>query len=518
MAPAATASRPRPAAGLQFVMDPAATGKASPDTRKLIRRHVMLGKNTGKTRPPRNPALPSPTKRNRPSRSSRSDGSDGSDGSEDSAVAQRHARGADTRGAVEWAVPPPFGHVLAALALPPDVQRHSVVLFLQFYQQISIHMVHPLHMCLSFEETSQTYILPIVADQAYLHSVISGACRAWQGVLPQGSSKRAEMNRLSTFHASRALTALRRRLDEDDERSKLSISTIMCAMMLAWYCFTTGDVASARVHTEGIGRLVLLRGGVGSFWPSPRPLLEIMRCDLAVAISSGLPPVIPKSSPGGEQVYLEYPDLSRFLQKRALASATASISVPAPPTWPPTQGHMDLSIDDPELGRVWRELSDFCAVANFAAASSGGQNRMTSQTYMCCMAASMYRLTAMRFAPGSGDEAVRLGLLAFAEPVFLPWGCLGVKYGHLADALRRELARPELAWALSPGTIVWLLMIAGVSMLDFERESWLRSVLWQNLGLCGVESWAETRDLLMNYLWVGAVHDRGGEAMYHAKH
>ncbi|KAL8389069.1 hypothetical protein RB595_008812 [Gaeumannomyces hyphopodioides] len=508
MAPA-TASRPRPAAGLQFVMDPAATGKASPDTRKLIRRHVMLGKNTGKTRPPRNPAPPSPKR----SRSQRSSG--GENGQESAVVVQGHARGADTRGMVDATVPPPFGHVLAALALPPDVQRHSVVLFLQFYQQISLRMVHPLHMCLSFEETAQTYILPIVADQAYLHSVISGACRAWQGVLPQGSSKRAEMNRLSAFHAARALTALRRRLDEDDERTKLSTSTILCIMMLAWYCFITGDVASARIHTEGLGRLVLLRGGVGSFWPSPRPLLEMMRCDLAVAISSGLPPVLPNSSPGGEQVYLDYPDLSRFLQQRCLASATASV---IPPPTQPSQQHIDLNIDDPELGRLWRELSDFCSVVNLAAASSGGQNRITSQTYMRCMAASMYRLTAMRFAPGSGDEALRLGLLAFAEPVFLPWGSLGVTYGHLADSLRRELARPELSRVLSPGTMVWLLMIAGVSILDFERESWLRSILWRNLGFCGVESWAETRDLLMNYLWVGAVHDRGGEATYHAKY
>ncbi|KLU91330.1 hypothetical protein MAPG_09851 [Magnaporthiopsis poae ATCC 64411] len=134
------------------------------------------------------------------------------------------------------------------------------------------------------------------------------------------------------------------------------------------------------------------------------------------------------------------------------------------------------------------------------------------------MAASMYRLTAMRFGPGTGDEAVRLGLLAFTNNVFLPWRSLGISYCCLADDLRRELARPELLWVLSPCTVVWLLMVAGVSVLDLEREAWLRRMLWDNLGFCGIESWAGTRALLVNYMWIGVVHDRRGESIFHARH
>ncbi|KLU91331.1 hypothetical protein MAPG_09852 [Magnaporthiopsis poae ATCC 64411] len=127
----APATPSRPAAGLQFVMESAATGKTNPDTRKLIRRHVMLGKNTGKVRPPRNPAPPSP-KRNRSPRSS------GAEDAGDSALVQAQGSGTETWGGTtptngmgQVTVPPPFGHVLAALTLPPDVQLNSVVLFLQ---------------------------------------------------------------------------------------------------------------------------------------------------------------------------------------------------------------------------------------------------------------------------------------------------------------------------------------------------------------------------------------------------
>lgn len=127
---------------------------------------------------------------------------------------------------------------------------------------------------------------------------------------------------------------------------------------------------------------------------------------------------------------MEYPDLSPLLQQRDLVSATTSALDNGPSTTRPLQRPIDLNIDDPEL-------SDFCSVANFAAAS-GGQYRITSQTYMRCMAASMYRLTAMRFGPGTGDKAVRLGLLAFAETVFLPWGCLGISYDHLAIRAVRQ--------------------------------------------------------------------------------
>lgn len=295
----------------------------------------------------------------------------------------------------------------------------------------------------------------------------------------------------------KAVKILRERFESDDDRVKLSNTTTATIMALAAHAHLTGNFKAAKNHMDGLCKIVSLRGGVTSFGDSVKLLVEILRCDIGMALHSGARPVF-FNNPSCWEPFHPYPDLKVFLERNSVA--TDPQNNPSP---------LFDGLND-ELAQAWEIMSEFGSVIDYAVES--GQ-RISTETFLDTMASIIYRLLDMHFPSDSNDEVVRLGLLAFSCSVFLPWRSLGVSYPHLTSAFRDSVSGP-VSSHVSPRLMLWLLMVGAVSVFDETDDEWLRPLLLDNAGLCEIDSWSEMKDLLQSFLWIGLVHDKVGEAIF----
>ncbi|OIW23440.1 hypothetical protein CONLIGDRAFT_637397 [Coniochaeta ligniaria NRRL 30616] len=299
-------------------------------------------------------------------------------------------------------------------------------------------------------------------------------------------------------HFVKTLKLLRERLARDDDQARLSDTTAAAVMGIAGHALLTRDVKSAKHHIEGLCKIVGLRGGVATFRDSSKLLLEILRCDMGMALQTGSRPVF-FHKPSHQEALPPYPDLTLLLELRE-PTATSSRYDSA----------IFLSDMDDDLSRAWKVLSEFCSVINYAIDS--GQ-RISTETFLDTMASVMYRLTDIRFEPGSSDEALRLGLLAFACSVFLQWKHLGLPYSHLTSALRTCLTTTT-SLPITPELLLWLLMAGAVSVFNDADDRWLKPMLLANMVLCEIDSWSKMQHLLQSFMWIGLIHDRSAKRMF----
>jgi hypothetical protein len=359
---------------------------------------------------------------------------------------------------------------------------------------IAKQVLFPLEICIFFERRAENWIAPLALDPAYLHAKIFTSMYYFDVVLHRKSSLASQR---TLRHHLKTLKLLRGRFLYGDDEVRLSNNTVSAVLGLAGHAFWTGDSKSATHHLEGLCKIVGLRGGVTTFRDNAKLLVEIFRCDLGMALSSGSKPIFFNHSSS----FPPYLDLTLLLDLRN----------PGPQYNGAAKFFNDDEIDS-ELARVWRRMSDFCSVINFAVDS---RQRITVETFLDTMASVMYRLLDMRFDSCSIDEAIRLGVLCFSCNVFLHWTQLGISYPFLTSAFRNCLARLTTTSShISPRLVLWLLMAGAVAVFDSSDYEWLKPLLLANIGLCKIDSWSQMHDLLRSFMWIGLVHDKPGKGAF----
>ena len=299
-------------------------------------------------------------------------------------------------------------------------------------------------------------------------------------------------------HFLETIKLLRKRLAHDDDAVRLSFTTAAAVMGLTGHAFWTGNSESARHHMEGLNKIVTLRGGVATFKENPKLLIEILRCDMGIALHSGSRPLFFDNA-SSQEPYPPYPNLRVLLESRGPTVTGSQYQ---------STRFVDVMAD--ELAGIWKIMSEFCSVINFAADS---RQCISVETLLETVASVMYRLLGMNFGSGSSDEAIRLGLLAFSCSVFLQWQLLGMSYPSLVSAFRNCLATMN-SQQMSPHLVLWLFMIGAALIFDATDDWWLKPALLGNMGLCNTRSWSETQHLLKSTMWIGLIHDKPGRRVY----
>lgn len=302
----------------------------------------------------------------------------------------------------------------------------------------------------------------------------------------------------ASHHFGQSVKLLRQRLEKDDTRETTSDLTIMVIIVLATSALLTGQEAVARSHLAGVRRIVELRGGFASFGSAVKLLIEVLRCDIGLCLSTGQPPLFfhrPFSGPRKPQ----------------------SAARPTVPNQQPKDADFETLLPtlDSNLAYIWRSLRDFCKTVNTA---SKTHRRLPEQMLLDSMASAIYPLLNMRFPSGSVSETCRLGLLAFCSNAFLQWQGMNVNYKSLSSIYRRSLlGLGEQRDAVPPQAMLWLLMMGGIALFTSEEDRlWLLPWLQDTIDQCVVFGWEDVQEVLKPFLWVDFVHDRPGERLYAA--
>ena len=126
----------------------------------------------------------------------------------------------------------------------------------------------------------------------------------------------------------------------------------------------------------------------------------------------------------------------------------------------------------------------------------------------------MYRLTSKEYPIDSLDEAVRLALLAYSYHIFLQWRDVKLPFSRLQNALRVWIQRLHQGGQMSPGFLLWIMMVAAVSIFDTHEEAWLRKALQVQAFRCEVKTWKQAEDTLKSFLWLPILDDKPGRSVW----
>jgi hypothetical protein len=287
-------------AGLHFMVK---TGveKFDLESRKLIRSHVMMGKNLGKKLEKPRPAR----KRKRhngvvqkevPAFPLSSDklSSHGSQVGPSLSSSSTTTTGFNSHPVLQppATVPRKFGSDASTICFADAVEPGTVEIVLQCewsppsmlvqtahpapnpVSSIAKQVLFPLEICIFFERRAENWIAPLAVDPAYLHAKIFNSLYYFDVVLSRKSS--IAKQRILRHHL-KTLKLLRERFLYADDEARLSNNTVSAVLSLAGHAFWTGDSKSATHHMEGLCKIVNLRGGLTTFRDNVKLLAEILR-------------------------------------------------------------------------------------------------------------------------------------------------------------------------------------------------------------------------------------------------
>lgn len=283
------------APGLHFVVSTRAD-KFNPQMRKLIRSHVMLGKNRGKTikRGTRNRGAevqavdllpPSPVRSVETSSVTPESESDVTPvlaaprkfGSEFSTI-----QFADhlEPGTIDVVLQCKLFHAMCPKNLRCGFPVHQLTrrfVWATIVSSIAKQILFPLESCIFFTKRAESWIAPLAFDPAYLHAMIFSSQWYFDTLRTRDASTSAISSRAMS-HYQKTLKILRNRFAQDDDHIMISGTTAAAVMSLAAHAFVTNDVKASQNHITGLYTIVGLKGGINTFKrTNAKLLIEILR-------------------------------------------------------------------------------------------------------------------------------------------------------------------------------------------------------------------------------------------------
>ncbi|OAG45530.1 hypothetical protein AYO21_00166 [Fonsecaea monophora] len=463
-----------PSPGMPFIVSAGTTKKNDAQTRKLIRSHVMLGKNLGKSR------------RARPKDTLPWEAEPAWDSSTGGKVPIQQSSSI---------IPKKVGSEWSFTQLADEIEPSAITDILT-YASLARQATVPLAPCIAFIKRERVLVGPMASDAAFLHATALGT-HAYIELMRGREDQKAPHG--TSPHFSKALQLLRERLDSTDEDLKIALPTMMVVIALALHARMIGDYDTAKRHMEGLCMMINLRGGIETILLKTRLAIEIFRCDIGLAIETGLTPTFFSACSSGE-AYRPFPHLMLVSVPESTDATTCRL-----------YHERFLNVIDKDLATVWRALKGFCLQINRAART---KRKLSEEFLLEATASVMYRLLHMSFATGSLDAAIRLGLLAFSSQVFLQLPDFRVRRTTLSSAYQQALAGLDTLDDKWRPLLLWLLVVGRITVLEDTSDIWLSPWLKSTIKRYGIDSWTGFRDMMDSVMWIGLVFDRPAEDIF----
>ncbi|KIX03867.1 uncharacterized protein Z518_07420 [Rhinocladiella mackenziei CBS 650.93] len=409
------------------------------EKRKLIRSHVMRGKNR-KKRPLRPPSWIGGGKVN-------------------DAVNIRRQNVLST--------PAKVGGELSFTAFSAEMGSDMLETIWKLQQAM-----FPVGFGLAFGYTEPSWFEPIWNDAACLHFTVFIA-KAYLDFV----HRQKEISATALAHLVKALTILQQRLASSDDELSTSDSTILVVVDLTMAATVRGDLDTALKHLQGLHKMVILRGGLSAFTGNRQ--LQTKIADLGVALGTGCQPLF-------------FSD-GILWDSRIASPGRIPISGTQDPDPDPQMPTSDLGpfFDslDTRLRLVWDDISELVRATNMATQC---KLYIDKELYQEVMISTHYRLVHLRFVTGDVNETTRLGLLAFASTLFLQSRGVKTQYEYLAQCLQNAISLlGHKTRAIPTQLTLWLHIVGAVSVFGEHEQAWFRPALTELLQAMRLASWKD---------------------------
>ncbi|KAL4867502.1 hypothetical protein BDV12DRAFT_120242 [Aspergillus spectabilis] len=435
---------------LQFI-DHSPSGIGSFE-RRLIRSHVMQGKNKGKPRR--------------------------------SIKKQRNVAELKCALSAPYVIPRQvFWGDLCLTSFPEQLDSESTALMHRWFFDIS-DVLFPPQFCTKFDIIKSTWVNCILADEAYFHSTlaISASYVDFVQRKPAISSK-------TLHHISQAYALVNNKLSGPFAASDSAIAAVVS---LAIYQQVHCQPATGLIHLHGLYRMIQLRGGIAKLMQENRALaLKPLRLDVELAMQNGTcalfhgdeVPVRPvlcnanlsnrdsfEAAPLMPPIMLALLSFSRLLNKAERSK------------------YLKLDPLDYTETLLWLLYRLIEAVPPLHPSTEPGacNGDVSCLTMLAFMTTLLPEYT--RDGPRCPLSSNRLG--------------------NVVQDIASEFSDSN------PPLLLWMLFIGGISVLNLKDHPWLSRLITNTCERLELDTWADIQRRLSQFPWIFALHEAPGRRLW----
>ncbi|KAI1290605.1 hypothetical protein F5Y03DRAFT_378096 [Xylaria venustula] len=458
--------------------------------RKLIRSHVMKGKNTGKKRSKREQQQQeqhiASTAANKSIVLRR-----GEINNLDESASTTHSQ----RGSSILAVTRQIANDPSLLSSTKGIAPQTMFHLRQMSSYI-LDVTSPPEFCQSTGVTEWIWFQLAFYNKAYFHCTvaIASACAAFL----TGDTSHSPV---ALCHMSEAYRLLNKTLSSNEP---LSDATIAVVAAINIYDRLYGDPQKAMVHLEGLAGLVVSRGGIAELARRNFVVAEkALRSDIELALSCGSTPKF-SSEDVPRHLILIHPR-------------------------PPKSGEAELAEESilhravsAHLSEVVLEILHFSNLLDRASR----EEKLDSMTYQCTLLYIGYRLLETKPAH-SNSEAIKSrtldSLVLSALTGFQNTFCFGIgrklmAFPRVIDRFRSVSQNIRADTQSQQMVVLWSLLMGRVSALvQDEDDEWLIPKMKSLADVMGLRAWVDVSGLLVGFPWVRVAHEIQGREFWDAK-
>ncbi|KAH7414238.1 hypothetical protein DE146DRAFT_24756 [Phaeosphaeria sp. MPI-PUGE-AT-0046c] len=456
---------------LQFVNDPT----IGPKERRLIRSHVMRGKNAGKSRIPRKPLVHRDFKIPILNPQERFDDGD----SEIKHIIYPHQ---------------PLWNELSLTSYPyhigPEKERFV-------YQRLWIiaKALYPPEFCTEVNLSQNAWFRYVFEDAAYFHSLLAICCSF---ITHFGGPRHISSDALR--HISQAYRMTNERLSGSKACSDQAIAVVT---MLAIYQRMHHQQSIGLVHFQGLQRMVQLRGGLAKLASDNRALAQKpWRLALEFALQNGA------------LVSFSLDDVEGSTQSTGFKSFDAILDEQKHKLGWRTMTYPVFAID-PVLLKHLSSINHFTNLLN----ATTDKTKLEPFDYSDAVCFILHQL--ITYAPLNPlhrhhipplDNLIHWALLAVMTTLLPEYGHNQARYDFLANQLRGALQAmhaPETTEEQE--VLLWALFVAYATILDnAEDETMLTKMAVEAFKTLKLHEWDDLKTALCRFAWIYVFYDKAG--------
>ncbi|KAG9228434.1 hypothetical protein BJ875DRAFT_240503 [Amylocarpus encephaloides] len=433
--------------------------KLDRSSRKLVRSHVMRGKNR--------------RKKAAEATIVRSWINQGSTNGDDTTLISSFPAGQH--------VPPPI-QIWSDLPMTHfayQMPSYAPELLFNFFTVIG-QAVYPIELCVVDLQNS-IWIEYLAQDQLYCHMTLWVAQAYFDSIRGHGIST------IQSRHGQETLVKLQQRLP-DTQLAISNVTILVVGCLAVATALVEIEKETACRHMLGLNRMVQLRGGITAFRGNPHVQLKICRADLITAMLLGNKP----------KFFNDDISWDSFITKKHMNIQEM----------PPGQ----VLCLHPKLTNVWNDLREFTKSANLA--TQTGQ-KIPFGLYYETLISVQYRLLLFGNETGAHGDAIHAGMLGFATSIFLQMKGFSMRFERLSSQLKKTiLGMNDTTVDSSMAVKLWLLFIARLVISQGGDDFWLETEMRNTIKTLELHCWPSAKHRLMGFLWIGFLHDDSGKKVF----
>ncbi|KAI9037492.1 uncharacterized protein KD926_000287 [Aspergillus affinis] len=368
---------------------------------------------------------------------------------------------------------------LETFTFADQIKPYMLDLIFKFFTILK-QSVYPIEFCLEFDPKASVWYKYLLSDAACHHSLLWTTQSYFDWIQGYSLSPKA------LFHEAKTLELLQYRIN--DPASALNDTTIAVVVTLVMVSALVGHVSVVKKHMQGLNMIITLRGGMRELEKNAQLQIKVCRADLCTALLSGSEPFF-FSEEMTWQPYLARPaDINDFL-----ATHFAGCNI------------------DKRLAGVAADLRRFSISTNLAFATG---RKIAGEVYQETLISTQYRLATLKFDSEDINELLRLGLLVFSSSVFLQGGGLRGRFPSLSARFKQTLSKVDWTNPVPKRIGLWLLISGLVAAVTHEDDDVLIPLLQDRCRESGQYSWSGVRSILKSVMWIDALQDKSGRQVY----